>query len=97
MGSGGVPSGGVVIVHGRNGALMYKNAKPNSRCDLYVNGEKIQSRWYDSKGRAMRNRDYKHQDIFKNHKFPHDHVWEWRGEKGIRSENWEDPDYIHYI
>ena len=55
MGGGGVPSGGVTPVYGRRGDLP-KSGKPNSRADLYVDGKKVQSRWYDHEGRVIRNR-----------------------------------------
>lgn len=46
MGAGGVPNRTIEIIEGRNGDLPVRGAKPNSRYDLYVNGQKIQSRWY---------------------------------------------------
>ena len=74
MGAGGVFNRGVVRLDGRRGDLPTKGAKPNHRYDLYVNGEKVQSRWFDKNGRAIRNRDFNHQDSHHNHTFPHDHV-----------------------
>ena len=93
MGSGGVPSGGVVITYDRS---LLPVGKPNSRMDRYKNGRKVQSRWYDSFGRAMRDRDFEHQGV-NSHFFPHDHIWRWEGGVGIRSKTTIDPDYIHYI
>ena len=96
MGGGGVPSGGVTIINGRRGELP-KTGKPNSRADLYVNGKKVQSRWFDHEGKVIRNRDHDHQDAHNNHKFPHDHNWIWingipkRGKEGLQ------PDYINYF
>ena len=96
MGGGGVPSGGVTIINGRRGELP-KTGKPNSRADLYVNGKKVQSRWFDHEGKVIRNRDYDHQDAHNNHEFPHDHNWIWingipkRGKEGLQ------PDYIKYF
>ena len=96
MGGGGVPSGGVTIIKGRRGELP-KTGKPNSRADLYVNGKKVQSRWFDHEGKVIRNRDYDHQDAHNNHEFPHDHHWIWingipkRGKEGLQ------PDYIKYF
>ena len=96
MGGGGVPSGGVAIMNGRHGGLP-KTGKANSRADLYVNGKKVQSRWFDHEGKVILNRDYDHQDAHNNHKFPHDHNWIWingipkRGKEGLR------PDHINYF
>lgn len=73
MGAGGVPNRTIEIIEGRNGDLPVRGAKPNSRYDLYINGQKIQSRWYDRNGKAIRNRDFTHQDAHRNHNFPHDH------------------------
>ena len=96
MGAGGVPNRSVVRINGRPGDLPTKGAKPNSRYDLYVNGKKIQSRWFDSQGKVGRNRDYKHQDIYKNHEFPHDHIWNWGNRGPQRNPNWVKPDYDNY-
>ena len=83
MGAGGIPSGGVVIVHGRSGDLPTQSDKPNTRWDLYDSndGVRIQSRWFNAKGVVIRNRDYRHQDAHHNHKFPHDHTWKVLSEK----------------
>ena len=56
MGAGGAS------VHGSNAIFDRKldsRGKPNSKSDRYRNGIKVQSRWYDSNGKAVRNRDYK--------------------------------------
>ena len=96
MGGGGVPSGGVTIKYGKRGDLDTEFT-PNSRQDLYVNGKKVQSRWFDHEGKVIRNRDHDHQDAHNNHKFPHDHNWIWingipkRGKEGLQ------PDYINYF
>ena len=66
MGGRRVPSVGVTISNGRRGELP-KTGKPNSRADLYVNGKKVQSRWFDHEGKVIRNRDYDHQDAHNNH------------------------------
>ena len=95
MGSGGVPNRTIIRVDGRSGDLPTKGVKPNSRYDLYFNGKKIQSRWYDENGRAVRNRDYIHQDPLKNHTFPHDHLWNWKTDKPRLPENMT-PDYDNY-
>lgn len=95
MGSGGVPNRTIVRVDGRSGDLPTSGVKPNSRYDLYVNGRKIQSRWYDGQGKVVRNRDYFHQDKG-NHVFPHDHKWEWFGNTPHRDDYFIDPDYNNY-
>ena len=91
MGSGGVPSGGVVITNARS---LDKRGKSNSRVDRYKNGVKVQSRWYDAHGRALRDRDYVHGG---NVTFPHDHVWDWSSGVGIRGNEHLAPNYIHYL
>lgn len=93
MGAGGVPNRTIERIDGRSGDLPIKGAKPNSRYDLYVNGEKIQSRWFDSEGKVIRNRDFYHQNAQKNHKFPHDHNWVWVKEKAERIRENLIPDY----
>ena len=98
MGAGGASSGGTYVkrVDGRFGDLDTHVATPNARYDLYIRGKKVQSRWYDYNGNAVRNRDYYHQDAHHNHTFPHDHIW------GLVNNNWQrieenlDPDYINY-
>lgn len=96
MGAGGVPNRGVESIVGRSGDLPTSGAKPNARYDLYVNGKKIQSRWFDDNGYAIRNRDYKHQNAHNNHYFPHDHTWTWIGDNGRRSKEPLPPDFINY-
>lgn len=96
MGAGGVPNRTVVIVNGRSGSLPTKGAKPNSRYDLYYNGVKIQSRWFDNKGYVVRNRDYMHQNSHYNHTFPHDHRWYRDNEKLERDPNFIEPDYDNF-
>ena len=96
MGAGGVPNRTIVRVDGRNGALPIREAKPNSRYDLYRDGEKIQSRWFDSEGNVTRNRDYKHQNTLHNHFFPHDHDWEWKNGKPKRDRTSLEPDYDRF-
>ena len=62
--------------------------KPNSRKDLYKNGERIQSRWYDANGNPARNRDYSnHGNPAKHPIVPHDHDWI----DGNRSPTWDYP------
>ena len=96
MGAGGVPNRTIERVDGRFGDLPSRGAKSNSRYDLYVNGERVQSRWFDNLGRVIRNRDYKHQDAHNNHFFPHDHQWDWgKGYPNRNPENLE-PDYGKY-
>lgn len=96
MGAGGVPNRTIERVDGRSGDLPTSGVKPNSRYDLYVNGEKIQSRWYDNNGRVMRNRDYYHQNTYNNHYFPHDHIWNWIGNIAMRDKNFVEPDYLSF-
>ena len=96
MGSGGVPSGGTYNFYGRVGSLS-RTGKPNSRVDLFQNGEKIQSRWYNAEGKAKRNRDFKHGDGSNTHTFPHDHNWTWDGEKGQREKTPLVPDYDNFF
>lgn len=93
MGSGGVPNRTIIKVDGKYGDLSVRDAKPNSRYDLYVDNKKVQSRWFDHEGKVVRNRDYRHQDAHHNHTFPHDHLWEWiNGTPHRNPENFE-PDY----
>lgn len=96
MGAGGVTNRGVVQIYGRSGSLPITDAKPNSRYDLIHNGVRIQSRWFDAWGNVVRNRDYLHQDIKKNHFFPHDHIWTWVNGRAIRNKEFVEPDYINY-
>lgn len=67
MGAGGVPNRAVENIYGKRGDLPTKGAKPNSRYDLYFEGIRIQSRWFDSNGCVVRNRDYDHQNAHNNH------------------------------
>ena len=62
----------------------------------YVNGKKVQSRWFDHEGKVIRNRDYDHQDAHHTHIFPHDHDWVWKDNRPIRDTQWVDPDFIRY-
>ena len=56
------PSGGIKSQIGKIGDLK-AFGDPNSRIDLYNNNnELIQQRWYDSNGRAIMNRDWKHSE-----------------------------------
>ena len=96
MGAGGVSNRGVEIVYGKRGSLPTRGAKPNHRYDLYVNGIKIQSRWFDENGNVIRNRDYEHQDAHNNHTFPHDHVWSWLKGYPKRNPDNLEPDYENY-
>jgi len=74
------PSGGKFNTYGPYGRSI-KDAfgKPNSRTDYYdsVTEELLQQRWYGPDGKAILNRDWKHNDSNKTHKFPHDHPWDW--------------------
>lgn len=95
MGGGGVPSGGVTIVYLKGHGSLPPIGKPNSRVDLYIDDRKKQSRWYDFEGRAMRNRDYFHQNGDNTHFFPHDHIWDWNASQP-RSPRGVLPDYERY-
>ncbi len=91
MGAGGVTNHGTYMTYERG---LKKKGKPNSKMQKYSkDGQLVQERWYDEKGRAIRNRDYKHAGEMK---FPHDHDWVWNGEKANRQETHLDPDYEKY-
>lgn len=96
MGAGGASSGGTYVFHGKRGDLPTKKAKSNSRYDLYVDGKKVQSRWFDFEGKVLWNRDYDHQNAHNNHTFPHDHRWIWINGSPHRIEDNLDPDYERY-
>lgn len=71
------PSGGKISQTGSIGSLK-KDGLPNTRIDLFnENGELILQRWYGPDGRAILNRDWKHPNKGGEHKFPHDHPWDW--------------------
>lgn len=92
MGSGGVPNRGVDVTYEKK---LKITGKPNSRIDRYnSNDEKVQSRWYDKSGNAIRNRDYGHGG---SHEFPHDHSWDWSSGKGTRGTEHLIPDYDNYF
>lgn len=97
MGAGGVPNRTIERIDGKRGDLPTRTIKPNSRYDLYVNGKKIQSRWFDGNGKVIRNRDYDHQDSHHNHVFPHDHNWKWENETPIRNPENLEPNYEKYF
>ena len=88
MGAGGVPNRGVEKSFDRN---LKQIGKPNTRIDRYKNGKKVQSRWYDNEGKAVRNRDYYHNG--NKISFPHDHDWNWSSGNGIRGTDHLLPDY----
>lgn len=91
MGAGGVPNKGNAITVDRR---LERHGKPNSRVDRYKNGKKVQSRWHDEKGNALRNIDYSHSG--KNLPFPHDHKWEYNNGFGERGEEHLAPDFENY-
>lgn len=97
MGAGGVPNRTIERIDGKRGDLPTRAIKPNSRYDLYVNGKKIQSRWFDANGKVIRNRDYDHQDSHHNHEFPHDHNWKWTDAIPCRNPENLKPDYEKYF
>ena len=97
MGSGGLPSGGVTKMYGRVGSLPRRGVKPNSRIDLYNDNEvRIQCRWYDHNGDAMRNRDFVHSNPKGDHKFPHDHNWIYENGELHRIPKNLEPDYDRF-
>ena len=93
MGSGGVPNRTIEISYERN---LKPIGKPNTRVDRYSkkDGKKLQSRWYDEKGRAKRNRDYTSSNG--KEKIPHDHSWNWNNGNGVRGKEHLTPDYDSY-
>lgn len=93
MGAGGVPNRSLKISYERS---LKPKGHPNSRYDRYKDGELVQSRWYDENGKAIRNRDYKHQNPHNNHFFPHDHNWKWNGDDGDREKDILPPDYENF-
>ena len=93
MGGGGGPKHGIKRTDARN---LNINGDPNSKIQRFKNGRIVQERWYDEKGRAIRNRDYEHQDSNHSHFFPHDHAWNWSTGKGIRDKYPVLPDYKNF-
>ena len=90
MGGGGATSGGTYVIVRVEGNHLDKFGKPNSRYDVYLNGKKHRSRWYDHEGKAIRNRDYSHQ-AKEGTPFPHDHPWDWSSGDGDRYEGHDIP------
>lgn len=80
------PSGGVNKVYGPFGKNIkeIEGCVPNSRTDYYdeVTGELLQQRLYDAEGKAIWDRDWKHNDSNNTHTFPHDHYWDWEKNSG---------------
>ncbi len=75
------PSGGKYDQTGHIGSLK-STGEPNTRIDLKnEKNELIQQRWYGPDGRAIMNRDWKHPNKGGEHKFPHDHPWDWTKKK----------------
>jgi len=68
----------VKVVYGKVGVLKRKGQE-NTRYDLFDEdtGELLQQRWYDSLGRAIINKDWKHGNKGGKHEFPHFHLWDW--------------------
>ncbi|MCL2675216.1 MAG: hypothetical protein FWE84_01315 [Firmicutes bacterium] len=58
-----------------------RSGKPNSRTDLYPDEQhqeskdRIMSRWFDSDGWAIKDRDFSDHGFPEKHKNPHDHTW----------------------
>lgn len=97
MGAGGVPSRITERIDGRYGDLPVRGADADARYDLYIDDERVQSRWYDDEGKVVRNRDYRHQDPKNDHSFPHDHNWNWNGDRPYRDSTNLKPDYDTYF
>lgn len=93
MGAGGVPNHRVQYVETKR---LDKNGLPRTLIHRTENGKVVQSRWYDDKGRAIRNRDYSHSDNGGKITFPHDHIWNWSINNGERGKDHFEPDYNNY-
>ena len=88
----GKPSGGIKTQLGKIGSLK-AYGDPNTRIDLYNienPNELLQQRWYDAEGKAIWDRDWKHNDSNNTHTFPHDHYWDWE-------KNSEHPPRLEYV
>ena len=82
-------SGGIFVIEG---VRLEGTGVPNSRFDLYKNGELDSWRWYDADGRATRNRNFNDHGNPKAHPVvPHDHIWDYSKEHP-RSRDWTKPD-----
>lgn len=74
------PSGGKIDVYGKFGRnISDRFGTPNSRTDFYDEQTRqlLQQRWYGPDGLAIWDRDWEHNNPKNNHKFPHDHPWDW--------------------
>ena len=73
------PSGGKIEVRDPYKHSLNKEGKPNSRLDYYDEdtGKLLQQRWYGPDGIVVWDRDWDHSNPKGNHKFPHDHPWDW--------------------
>lgn len=73
------PSGGIKQAYGPYKHSLKKDGTPNSRLDYYDENTKklLQQRWYGPDGLAIWDRDWDHSNPKGNHKFPHDHPWDW--------------------
>lgn len=89
--------GSVKDIYGKVGNLKRK-AQRNTRYDLFDEdtGELLQQRWYDSSGRAIINKDWKHGNKGGKHEFPHFHLWVWTNDDGDRQKEDKsiDDDYL---
>ena len=88
--------GSIKDIYGRVGGLD-TDAQKNTRYDLFDEdtGELLQQRWYDSSGRAIINKDWKHGNKGGKHKFPHFHLWDWAKNKPRQDEDESiDDDYL---
>jgi len=71
---------------------IYHQSTPNSRQDLYVDGELWQRRYYDGNGNMIKDIDFIHNNSGEmQHTFPHEHYWNNIGGK------WERLDLLEWL
>lgn len=79
------PSNGKIDVFGKYGRSIkdIESSVSNIRVDYYdeKTGKLLQQRWYGKDKKAIWDRDWDHQDAHDNHKFPHDHPWDYTKKK----------------
>jgi len=87
-------SGGIKRVYDWD-SLPEEGQEPNSRMDLFKNGELVESRCFGPDGRAIHARDYRDHGNPKRHpEVPHDHRYDWS--KKPPRQPWESPDYKNF-
>lgn len=65
---------------------MRKESESNLVWEWFTGEGKLKRRrFFGPDGKATKDIDYRHPDDG-THKFPHEHKWEWDGEKGKRLE-----------